>query len=323
MKDLKGKVAVITGAASGIGRGLAERSVTEGMKVVIADVMQEVLSNAEKELKDRGGDVLAAKTDVSKADEVQRLADMTLDTYGAVHLLCNNAGVASGGLIREHSLADWQWIVGVNLWGVIHGVHTFLPIMLKQDTACHIVNTASVEGLWEKIGSAPYQVTKHGVVTLSEVLKMELAAESARVGVSVLCPAAVNTGMVDTSKSRPADLQNPPEDQPEITPETARQIARIRKGMAEGMDRSEAAGHVFRAIREGRFYILTHPQHNEHLRRHLEKRADWLLNDGVPEADLSDMIENEDGQLRISSIRWQNPNIMEAGTSMQDTDRKT
>jgi len=313
MKDFKDKVVVITGAASGIGRGLAERSVTEGMKVVISDVMPEPLRKAERELKDMGGDVLAVQTDVSKADEVQRLADVTLDAYGAVHLLCNNAGVASGGLIREHSLADWQWIVGVNLWGVIHGVQTFLPILLKQDSDCHIVNTASVEGLWERIGSGPYQVTKHGIVTLSEVLKMELAAENASVGVSVLCPGAVNTGMVDTSKSRPADLQNPPEDQPEITPEMARQIARIREGMANGMDPLEAADHVFEAIREGRFYILTHPQHNDHLRRHLAKRADWLLNDGVPATDLPDVIENEDGRFRASAIRWQNTNIMAAG----------
>ncbi len=313
MKDFIDKVAVITGAASGIGRGLAERSVAEGMRVVLADVQEEALRKVETELRSKGGHVLAVQTDVSKAENVQHLADVTLDTFGGVHLLCNNAGVASGGLIREHTLADWQWIVGVNLWGVIHGVHTFLPIMLKQDIDCHIVNTASVEGLWEKIGSAPYQVTKHGIVTLSEVLKMELAAEESRVGVSVLCPAAVNTGMVDTSRSRPAHLQNPTETQPEISPETERQIARIRKGMKDGMDPLEAADHVFRAIREDRFYILTHPEHNEYLRNHLKNRAEWLLNDGTPETGLPDHVENEDGQLRVSSIRWQNPNITKAG----------
>ncbi len=313
MKRFKDKVAVITGAASGIGRGIAERSVAEGMKVVLADVQEEALKEVETELRDKGGEVLVVRVDVSKAEDVQRLADLTLDTFGGVHLLCNNAGVASGGLIREHTLADWQWIVGVNLWGVIHGVHIFLPIMLQQDADCHIVNTASVEGLWERIGSAPYQVTKHGVVTLSEVLKMELLSEASRVGVSVLCPAAVSTNVVDTSKSRPAHLQNPPELQPPITPDMARQIARIRKGMEDGMDPLEVADHVFRAVQEGRFYILTHPQHNEHLRKHLKKRAEWLLNDGTPEADLPDLVENDDGQLRVSSIRWQNPNITKAG----------
>lgn len=313
MKDFKDKVAVITGAASGIGRGLAEKCVTEGMKVVISDVMQEALTEAEAELKDMGGDILAVQSDVSKLEDIELLAEMTLNAYGGVHLLCNNAGVASGGLIREHTIADWQWIVGVNLWGVIHGIHTFLSIMLEQDADCHIVNTASVEGLWEKIGSAPYQVTKHGIVTLSEVLKMELDSEQARIGVSVLCPAAVATGMVDTSKSRPVDLQNPPESQLEITPEMDRQISRIREGMKGGMDPLAVADHVFKAIREDRFYILTHPQHNDHLRRHLEKRAQWMLQDGVPEADLPDIIENKDGRLRASSIRWQDPSVMKAG----------
>ena len=315
MRDLKGKVAVVTGAASGIGRGLAERSAAEGMKVVLADVQEKALRQVEADLKAKGGDVLVVRIDVSAAEEVQRLADVTLKTYGGVHLLCNNAGVASGGLIREHTLADWQWIVGVNLWGVIHGVHTFLPIMLEQDTDCHIVNTASVEGLWEKIGSAPYQVTKHGIVTLSEVLKMELDSEQSRVGVSVLCPGAVSTGMVDTSRSRPAHLQNPPESTPGIAPEMDRQIARIRKGMQSGMDPLEVAEHVFTAIRQDRFYILTHPQHNEHLRKHLQGRADWILNDGTPQADLPDIVENEDGRLRLSAIRWQNPNITKSGLS--------
>jgi len=315
MKGFKGNVAVITGAASGIGRGLADRSVTEGMKVVLADVREDALREVGSELKERGGDVLVVPTDVSKAEDVQRLADLTLRAYGGVHLLCNNAGVAAGGLTREHTLADWQWIIGVNLWGVIHGVHIFLPIMLKQDTECHIVNTASVEGLWEKIGSASYQVSKHAIVTLSEVLKMELADEDSRVGVSVLCPAAVNTGVVDTSKSRPSHLQNPAQSQPEITPAMARQIGRIREGMKKGMDPLEVADHVFRSVREDAFYILTHPQHNDHLRKHLEMRAEWLLKGGTPRTDLSDLIDGSDGELRVSSILWQNPNITKAGLS--------
>ena len=229
LKELRGRVAVITGAAGGIGRGLAERAVTEGMKVVLADIEEAALKKTEADLKARGGDVLAVLTDVSKVEDVQRLADLTLETYGGVHLLCNNAGVGAGGLVREHTLADWEWVLGVNLWGVIYGVHFFLPVMLEQGTECHIVNTASVEGLWARLRGASYQVSKHGVVILSEVLKMELAFEETKVGVSVLCPGAVNTGIVDSGRNRPAHLQNPPDAAPEITPEMEKRVAQVRQ----------------------------------------------------------------------------------------------
>src|SRR5262245_45104615 len=143
MKDFKGKVAVITGAASGIGRALAERCASEGMKVVLADVEPGALAEVEASLQAGGGTALAVRTDVSQAKDVEALAQQTLETFGAVHLLCNNAGVAtSGALAWESSLTDWEWVMGVNLWGVIHGVRIFVPIMLAQDTECHIVNTA-------------------------------------------------------------------------------------------------------------------------------------------------------------------------------------
>lgn len=283
MKDFKGKVAVITGAAGGIGRGLAERSVSEGMKVVLADVEEAALRKTEADLKARGGDVLAVLTDVSRIEQIQRLADLTIETYGGVHLLCNNAGVAAGRLIREHTLADWEWVIGVNLWGVIYGINVFLPIMLRQDTECHIVNTASVEGLWSRLRGASYQVSKHGIVALSEVLKLELVFEETKVGVSVLCPGAVNTGIVESGRNRPDQLQNPPESIPQITPEMERQIAQVRQAFEAGMDPLEVTDHVFKAIREDQFFILTHPDLNDRI----EKRIGRILTGGIPLPDFT------------------------------------
>jgi NAD(P)-dependent dehydrogenase (short-subunit alcohol dehydrogenase family) len=181
VKEFKGKVAVITGAASGIGRGMAERSVSEGMKVVLADVDEERLAKAENELKSQGGTVLTVATDVSKRSDVERLAQKTVDAYGQVHLLVNNAGIGAGGSPWEATWNDWEWAMGVNLWGVIHGVKVFTPLMLAQNTECHIVNTASAAGLVVGGASAPYSVTKHGVVALSESLYLGLQRRGALV----------------------------------------------------------------------------------------------------------------------------------------------
>lgn len=278
MKEFRDKVAVITGAASGIGRGLAERCLSEGMKVVLADIEEAELAATAKALAAGGGELIPVVTDVAKADAVQYLADKTMAAYGAIHLLCNNAGVGAGGLVREHTLADWEWVIGVNLWGVIHGLHVFLPIMLEQNTECHIVNTASVEGLWTRGRGASYQVTKHGVVALSEVLKLELTYEETRVGVSVLCPGGVATRIVESGRNRPAELTNPPESRPEITPEMQTRIDAVKETFANAMPPLEVADHVFRAIRENRFFILTHPELNDRI----EKRLQRILNDGVP-----------------------------------------
>ena len=175
MKEFKGKVAVITGAASGIGRALADRCVQEGMKAVLADVEVEALAKTEASLKASGATVLAVQTDVSQARDVAALAQKTLEVFGAVHLLCNNAGVGTEAAIWESTLEVWEWVMGVNLWGVIHGVHAFVPLMLAQDTECHIVNTASMAGLISGPGLGTYKVTKHAVVSLSETLHHELA----------------------------------------------------------------------------------------------------------------------------------------------------
>lgn len=168
MKEFKGKVAVVTGAASGIGRGIAERCVSEGMKVVLADIDEANLNQAETELKAQGGIVRGIKTDVSKRSDVELLARHVLDAFSQVHLLFNNAGVAAGGAPWEATWNDWKWVIDVNLWGVIHGVKVFTPLMLAQNTECHIINTSSMAGLIAGGGSAPYAVTKHAVIALSE-----------------------------------------------------------------------------------------------------------------------------------------------------------
>ena len=259
MKDFQGKVAVVTGAASGIGRALAAKSAQEGMKVVLADVEESALKQAEEELQASGAQVLAVRTDVSQANEVEALAKTTFDTYGAVHLLFNNAGVAGGTTVWESSLADWQWVLGVNLWGVIHGVHFFVPRMLAQDSEGHIVNTASSAGLMTSSGQGMYKVSKHGVVTLSETLACELAARGAKLKASVLCPEWVNTRILDAERNRPQALANVPEEQ-HTSPEMVAALQALREWLAkEGMPPSQVAERVFDAIRQEQFYIFTHP----------------------------------------------------------------
>jgi len=207
MKDFQNKVAVITGAASGIGRALAERSARAGMKVVLADVEEDALVRTEKEMRAAGGTVLAVRTDVSKAHDVQALARKTLDAFGSVHLLCNNAGVAvATKAIWETSLEDWQWCLGVNLWGVIHGIRTFVPIMLRQDVEAHVVNTASIAGLLSLPYIAIYNATKHAVVTITESLHHELSLLSSKVKASVLCPGFIRTSIMASYRNRPVEF---------------------------------------------------------------------------------------------------------------------
>ena len=172
MKEFKDKVAVITGAASGIGLGIARRAAKESMKVVLADIEKDALNHAEKELKASGTEVLSVLTDVSKSEDIEKLAQNTLDKFGEIHLLCNNAGVAAPGPLWECVLSDYNWVIGVNLLGIVHGIRTFIPTMLKQNNECHIVNTSSMAGLLAgDPGNGIYSITKQGVVALSESLK--------------------------------------------------------------------------------------------------------------------------------------------------------
>lgn len=259
MKQFKDKVAVVTGAASGIGRALAGRCVREGMRVVLADVEAPALARAEAELREAGADVLAVLTDVSQAADVEALARVTLDAYGAVHLLCNNAGVSAGSTAWESTVNDWQWVIGVNLWGVLHGLRVFLPIMLERDAESHIVNTASVAGLISYAPDAPYHVTKHAIVALSEKLYYDLAWRGARVHVSVLCPGLVHTQIMDAGRNRPPALRNAPATTT-LTPEVTAALEAYRHAIEAGMSPGRVADCVFQAIVDGQFYILTHPE---------------------------------------------------------------
>jgi NAD(P)-dependent dehydrogenase (short-subunit alcohol dehydrogenase family) len=277
MKDFQDKVAVVTGAASGIGRALAEKSAQEGMKVVLADVEESALKQAEAELKAYGAEVLAVCTDVSQAADVERLAEQTFATYGAAHLLFNNAGVGAGTTVWESSLADWQWVLGVNLWGVIHGIHFFVPRMLAQDTEGHIVNTASSAGLISSSGLGIYKVSKHGVVTLSETLALELAARGAKLKASVLCPEWVNTRIMDAERNRPQALQNALEEQ-YMSPAMAAIVQAMRQLAQAGLPPSQVAEMVFDAIRQEKFYILTHPT----TKQGVQLRMEDILQERMP-----------------------------------------
>ena len=262
MKEFKGKVAVVTGSASGMGRAVAERAAREGMKVVLADVEQKALDKAESEMKATGAEVLAVRTDVSKPEALQELAKKTLDRFGGVHLLHNNAGVGGGAAFWETSLRDWQWIMGVNFWGPIYGIWAFLPIMLKQDTECHIVNTSSMGGLISApYTGTPYCVSKFGVMALSETLLHELTLMGAKIGVSVLCPGQVNTNIGRPERNRPAGLANDPRWDKKIS-ELAhvKALHAMAADPSTGMDPSQVADLVFDGIMENKFYIYTHPE---------------------------------------------------------------
>ncbi|MHB8575800.1 MAG: SDR family NAD(P)-dependent oxidoreductase [Dehalococcoidia bacterium] len=270
MRDFAGKVAVVTGAASGIGLGLAERFAQEGMKVVLADVEVDALDVAVKALRQHEHDVLGVVTDVSRADAVEALAAKTLEQYGAVHILCNNAGVAAGGgAVWEHTLNDWQWVLGVNLMGVIHGLRSFVPIMLKQGDDCHIVNTASVWGLVAR-GAATYGVSKFAVVRLTEGLYHDLKERDARIHCSVLCPGAVATRIVAAGRNRPVDLSDRVLSADEQRREEERRASVIANWQEFGMPPAQVGEIVLNAIKDEQFYILTHPGVLEGVRTRME-----------------------------------------------------
>lgn len=277
MQEFKDKVAVITGAASGIGRGIAERCAQEGMKLVLADIEETALARTEQALRAAGGTTMAVRTDVSKAKEVEELAQQALKSFGAIHLLFNNAGVGAGTTVWESTLADWEWVMGVNLWGTIHGIRTFVPIMLEQNTECHIVNTASIAGFIAGSGLGIYKVTKHSVVSLSETLSCELAERNAKIKVSVLCPVWVNTQIMNSWRNRPAELQNPVTDGP-VPPEMEARFQEMVRAVQAGISPQQVAEYVFDSIRNKRFYIFTHRESKILIR----KRMRNILQDHSP-----------------------------------------
>ena len=270
MKEFKDKVALVTGAASGIGFALADRFASVGMKVVLADVEESALAAAEQTLKNKGAPVLAVRTDVAKAADVEQLADRAYSHFGGVNVLCNNAGVGMGGLSWELSIEDWQWVLGVNLWGVVHGIRTFVPRMLADQTEGHIVNTASVAGLVSSPYMAVYQATKHAVVTVTESLKMELDLSGGKIGASVLCPGFVATKISDSERNRPtlAGEQKPLTSGQMASQEMIREMA--RQQVAAGIKPAEVAEMVLEAIRDDKFYIVTHQRFRKLIRLSME-----------------------------------------------------
>ncbi len=255
MKVFKDRVAVVTGGASGLGRAMALRFAREGMKVVLADIEKEALNRTEKEFRDSGFEVIAVRTDVSSGRDVDALADKAFKTFGGVHVLCNNAGVAPGGTVWEQSVKDWEWTLGVNVWGVIHGIRAFIPRMLEQNVEGHVVNTASVAGLLSPPGMAMYCVSKHAVVTLTECLHHDLIEFGAKIRASVLCPAFVPTGISDSERNRPATLR----ESKEKSAADLQREEQLRHAVKSGrISAEQVADLVFEAIAADKFYILPH-----------------------------------------------------------------
>jgi len=272
MKTFRDKVAVITGGASGLGRHFAEVAAREGMKVVLADVQVDALERATAELRAQGASVIAQLCDVRKGEQVQALADAAMAEFGAVHLVFNNAGVGSAGLIWENTEADWEWVMGVNVWGVIHGVRIFTKLMLDaaaRDAAFegHIVNTASMAGLLNAPAMGVYNVSKHAVVSLSETLYHDLQLVGAPIGASVLCPYFVPTGISQSHRNRPDDVRM------SAAPTASQMAAQFMtdKAVSSGkVSAEEVAELTFKAIADGQFYIYSHPDALAGVRVNLE-----------------------------------------------------
>lgn len=249
MQQLEGKTAVVTGAASGIGLALARRFGAEGMRVVLADVEAEALERAAAALEAQGVACVAVRIDVSNPGDVDALARRAVEAFGRVHVLCNNAGVFAGGSSWDAPLADWHWVLGVNLFGVIHGLRSFVPLLEAHGEEAHVVNTASMAGLLSPPFSAPYVASKHAVVALSESLHHELTLRRSRIGVSVLCPEAVATRIGDSERNRAPGAAA-------ATPEQSLVLAALRQSLANGLAPAVMAERVVAAIRTGRFYVL-------------------------------------------------------------------
>jgi NAD(P)-dependent dehydrogenase (short-subunit alcohol dehydrogenase family) len=255
MNELTGKVAVVTGAASGIGFGMAQAFAAEGMKVVLADIEAGPLADAAGKLRANGADVLDVVTDVSDEDQVIDLATSTYSHFGTAHVVCNNAGVGGGaGMLWEIPQTGWDWTFGVNLWGVLHGVRAFVPRLVEQGEG-HVVNTASVAGLKALPFMGPYTATKHAVVGLSEALAMELAMTGSPVKVSVLCPGFIKTRLFESERNRPDHLAEGPN-----LDESA--VGEVVKGLIDaGMDPADLGRRVVAGVKADDFFLLSDPEH--------------------------------------------------------------
>ena len=262
---------MITGAASGIGLALAQVFAREGMNLVLADIEGEALERAQAQLASTGAEMLAMVTDVSRAEDLQRLANRSLVQFGDTHILCNNAGVFTGGQLWECSLADYHWLMNVNVWGPVHGIRSFLPAMIRHGEPCHIVNTSSMAGLTAMPFAGIYHMTKHAVMGLSESLYKEMMAVAPHVGVSVLCPELIKTGIFRSQRNRPEDFSAPGDI---TTGETvaALHTSAVESGDNHGIDPAIIAERTLAAIRDQQFYILP----NEEWRRIAHIRLDEI-----------------------------------------------
>ena len=253
--DLNGKIAVVTGGASGIGRGIARTFAREGMKLVLADIEQAPLDEVVAELAAAGTEAIGVRTDVSKLDQIEALAARTLDEFGGVHVLCNNAGIGMSNPVGATSIQDWRWTLDVDLWGPINGVHVFLPIMERQGEG-HINSTASMAGLYAGASLGAYNVAKHGVVALMASLERDLRLAGSPLHASVLCPGPINTSIVDSSRNRPADSAAH-----YVETEAGTKFWGIlTRSLATGMDPDDVGPLVLDAVVNDRFWVLTHPE---------------------------------------------------------------
>lgn len=279
MQDFNGKVAVITGGAEGIGRAIAERAAQAGMKLVLADIDASGLEAALADFAGRGVEAVGLKTDVSKAAEVEALAALAFERFGTVHLLVNNAGVGHNRPVWETTQADWDWVMGVNLYGVINGLRAFIPTMLAKGEPGHIVNTASMAGLTSQPGLAIYNASKHAVVTVSEGLHHDLTLRQSKLRVSVLCPAWVKTRIHLSGRNRPAGDDTAPLST--LDPVATKVGLAVMNAVENGIPVEQVANDVFDAIAAERFYILTHPGHKAAIQTRMEdilaERAPSLL----------------------------------------------
>ncbi|MCP5264617.1 MAG: SDR family oxidoreductase [Burkholderiaceae bacterium] len=268
--SFEGSVAVITGAGSGFGREFARICAERGMKLALADIQADSLAQTADTLRQGGTVAITETLDVSRSDAVEAFADRVYHEFGATHLLFNNAGVAAGGYVWENTIADWEWVLGVNLWGVINGIHAFVPRMIAGGQAGHIVNTASVAGLLSPPTMGVYNVSKHGVVTLTESLYHDLRVSGSRLGASVLCPAFVPTGINRSERNRPQTLQNAGE--PTASMQAAQRAT--DKAVSSGkISAADVATMTFDAIEQDRFYIVTHPRIMDSVRLRCEDVA--------------------------------------------------
>ncbi|MDX2382225.1 MAG: SDR family NAD(P)-dependent oxidoreductase [Acidimicrobiia bacterium] len=261
MDDFKGRTAVITGGASGIGLAVATGLAAEGMNLVLADIEEGPLSNTVADIEANGTSVIGVRTDVSKRDDVLALAAAAKERFGNVHVLFNNAGVGGGGGVADPDNLDmWEWVIGVDLFGVLYGIKAFASDMIAHGEPCHIVNTASMAGLLPFPGMGAYNVAKYSVVAMSEVLSLE-TAPTTNLGVSVLCPGFVATNIADSDRNMPENLVS----RDEATAEQEMMQGMIRELISQGMPPAEVAAQVVESIRTGRFYILPHPEFHDRI----------------------------------------------------------